>query len=369
MPRILSLAELRRFAIARSLGAPTTLGRVLRRLGFVQADPIRAPARAQDLILRHRVVDYRAGQLEVRYDRLPIDEDYFINYGFLPQALTALMHPRSARRDWTRAEARRAAAVLEFVRDRGTVHPADVDAHFAHGRALNWFGGQSRVSTQLLDAMHYRGMLRVVRRSAGTRVYRVRDPVPHGVDLPDALDRLVDVLLAVYAPITASTLGQLTTRLLWLGAPQWRGHRRATVTRALARVAHHTIDGTRWVWPADEVAHSARHVVGDQVRFLAPFDPIVWERERFERFWGWPYRFEAYTPAARRVRGYYALPLLWREEVIGWANLRVVAGRLEAAIGYVSGAPPRDAAFRRALEEEQAAMARFLELPSADHPG
>ena len=54
---------------------------------------------------------------------------------------------------------------------------------------------------------------------------------------------------------------------------------------------------------------------------LAPFDPLVWDRRRFELFWGWRYRFEAYTPAAKRTLGYYALPLLWRDRVIGWANV------------------------------------------------
>ena len=56
----ITLDDLRRFTVARSLFTPTTLKRALHRLGFVQADPIRAPARAQDLILRHRVKDYRA---------------------------------------------------------------------------------------------------------------------------------------------------------------------------------------------------------------------------------------------------------------------------------------------------------------------
>ena len=50
-----SLEDLRRYAVARSLFTPTTLPAAIRRLGFVQADPIRAPARAQDLTLRHRV--------------------------------------------------------------------------------------------------------------------------------------------------------------------------------------------------------------------------------------------------------------------------------------------------------------------------
>ena len=80
----IGLDDLRRYAVARSLFTPTTLARAIGKLGFVQADPIRAPARAQDLTLRHRVKDYRAGDLEHRYARLPVEEDFFVNYGFLP---------------------------------------------------------------------------------------------------------------------------------------------------------------------------------------------------------------------------------------------------------------------------------------------
>ena len=98
------------------------------------------------------------------------------------------------------------------------------------------------------------------------------------------------------------------------------------------------------------------------MRLLAPFDPVVWDRHRFEAFWGWAYRFEAYTPPARRVRGYYALPLLWREQVIGWGNLSVSDGRLVPELGYTSGRAPREAAFRAALDDELGAMSLFLDL-------
>jgi uncharacterized protein YcaQ len=80
-----SLDELRRYAVARTLFKPTTLLAAIQRLGFVQADPIRSPARAQDLTLRHRVKDYRVGDLERRYAKLAIEEDCLINYGFLPR--------------------------------------------------------------------------------------------------------------------------------------------------------------------------------------------------------------------------------------------------------------------------------------------
>jgi uncharacterized protein YcaQ len=88
------LEDLRRFAVARSLFEPTSLQRAIDTLGFVQADPIRAPARAQDLTLRHRVKGYRAGDLERLYSSLAIEEDHFINYGFVSRSVYALMHPR-----------------------------------------------------------------------------------------------------------------------------------------------------------------------------------------------------------------------------------------------------------------------------------
>ena len=74
-----TLADLCRYAVARSLFKPTTLPKAIAKLGFVQADPIRAPARAQDLTLRHRVQNYRAGDLERRYARLGVEEDFFVN--------------------------------------------------------------------------------------------------------------------------------------------------------------------------------------------------------------------------------------------------------------------------------------------------
>jgi uncharacterized protein len=91
-----------------------------------------------------------------------------------------------------------------------------------------------------------------------------------------------------------------------------------------------------------------------------PSTRVVWDRRRFELLWGWAYRFEAYTPAPRRMRGYYALPLLWRDRVIGWANLAQRDGRLEADIGYVIGKAPRDTGFRSALDDELGRMEQFL---------
>jgi uncharacterized protein len=367
----LTLDHLRRYAIARSLFKPTTLKRAIDKLGFVQADPIRAPARAQDLTLRHRVADYRAGDLERRYPKLPLEEDFFVNYGYLPRQHLRLMHPRTPRTVWTAARAAQAAAVLAFVRERGCVHPREVDAHFAHGKVTNWFGGSSNASTQLLDVMHYRGLLRVARREGGTRVYAVRaaDARETGPGLlpgpPDAdtdisrMDALVDLVVHKYAPLPASGLGQLLSHLRG-AAPQWTSHRGAALARAKQRLASARIDGIDWYWPAAERPSSVRWRPDESVRLLTPFDPIVWDRRRFEMFWGWAYRFEAYTPAPKRKLGYYALPLLWHERVIGWGNLSATDRGLRCSFGYVGGRAPRDAAFRTGLEAELARMRTFL---------
>jgi uncharacterized protein YcaQ len=345
--------------VARSLFRPTTLARAVKRLGFVQADPIRAPARAQDLTLRHRVQGYQAGELERRYPRLGLEEDYFVNYGFLPRATQALMHPRTARVGWPAPRWQQAQAVLEFVRARGVVHPREVDAEFAQGTSLNWFGGNSRASTQLLDGMHYRGLLRVARREGGVRLYAAREPALPVVDADAAFDALVDVVVNQYAPLPSRSLGELLSALCG-GVPQWAAQRAATLERTRRRLPSAVVDGITWYWPAGENPASRRHAIDDELRLLAPFDPVVWDRRRFGYFWGWAYRFEAYTPAPLRVRGYYALPMLWRGQVIGWGNLAVVGGRLVPALGYAVGEAPRDRAFRLALDEELGRMAVFL---------
>ncbi len=175
-------ATLRRFAVAQTLFRPTTLAAAVRKLGFVQADPIRAPARAQDLTLRHRVAGYRAGDLERRYATLDVEEDFFINYGFVTRALQRVMHPRSnvtvqagGVQALPREKTKREKLLLEFVRARGPVHPREVDAHFGHGQVENYWGGSSNATTHLLDSLHYRGLLRVVRREAGVRVYSAHE--------------------------------------------------------------------------------------------------------------------------------------------------------------------------------------------------
>jgi len=369
---LVTLDELRRFTVARNFFKPTTLKRALHKMGFVQADPIRAPARAQDLILRHRVKNYHAGDLERRYPTLDIEEDFFVIYGFVTRSLQALMHPRSdscvlaedVGSPWSTAQEKRAQLLLEFVRERGAVHPREVDEHFAHGTVKNYWGGSSNATTHLLDAMHYRGLLRVERREKGIRIYAEHphellshaggeacaflsaptDPAEHHSWVNARIDALVDVVVRIYAPLPAPSLAFYLRRLRF-AAPQWREELTSALERAKQRLSHARLDATlprygseamplrrddlEWYWPADEKMSCATpETTADTVRLLAPFDPLVHDRRRFELLWGWVYRFEAYTPPPKRKLGYYAMPLLWRDRVIGWSNLSLKNGEL-----------------------------------------
>jgi uncharacterized protein len=362
----ITLDHLRRFAVTRSLFKQTTLKSAFDRIGFVQADPIRAPARAQDLILRHRVKDYRAGDLERLYPTLEIEEDFFIVYGFMTKSLQALMHPRSevdvpaeGPRAWPAARRKLAQLVLEFVRERGQVHPREVDDHFSHGSVRNYWGGLSSATTHLLAAMHYRGMLRIVRRENGIRIYAVHEHGPPPTDSTarrGRIDKLVDAAVQIYAPLPSKCLADLVRRLRF-AVPHWHGRLKEALQRAKQRLAHAHVDGVDWYWPSEE--NPVHYAQQNTVRLLTPFDPVVWDRDRFEMFWGWQYRFEAYVPAGKRRLGYYALPLLYCDRVIGWGNLRVENGQLKSEFGYVAHRP-RDRSFKRELDAELERIKAFL---------
>ncbi len=352
----LTLDDLRRLAVARSLFPPTTLRRAIARMGFVQADPIRAPARAQDLILRPRVKGYRAGDLERRYESLGVEEDFFVNYGFVTGALQGLMHPRTH----SRGQRKREQLLLEFVAERGAVHPREVEEHFAHGTVRNYWGGSSHATTQMLDALHYRGKLRVARREKGIRVYRTHQHEAAPLDEAERrarIDALVDVVVNLYAPLPGGSLSYYVRRLRY-AVPQWEKEIAGALRRSRERLAQARVEGVDWYWPNEE--NPRRAVAPEVVRLLAPFDPVVHDRSRFELLWGWVYRFEAYTPSPKRKLGYYALPLLWRDRVIGWGNLAMKNGDLTSDLGYVAGTPPRDRAFKRELAAELERMRVFL---------
>jgi uncharacterized protein YcaQ len=364
------LRALRREAADRTLFAPRDLRATLERLGFVQADPIRAPARAQDLILRQRVQGYRAGDLERAYPSLPLVEDMVHVYGFVHRAHRPLLHPRHIKRRFNveveHPHLRR--AVLDYLAAAGPSHPRAVEQAIAerHPRAaiVNAWGGQSNATTHMLDILQYRGLLHVERRASGIRIYALatkRDDEPTLTPKQRA-DGLIELLVRLYGPVPKASLMQLTLMLGERAMARDALRARIPLLVRRGRIDTSRVDGVEYFRPVDPVTTALG--AEPRVRFLAPFDPLVWDRRRFELLWGWTYRFEAYTPLAKRKLGYYALPLLFDDgtdpRVIGWVNVtRSARGRALVRPGYAVP-KPRGLPFRHAFDAEVAALEKFL---------
>ena len=336
------------------------------RLGFVQADPIRAPARAQDLILRHRVTGYRAGDLERRFVRLGLDEDFLYAYGFMPPETARLLHPRPDpdAPDQPYRPTGLAADVLAMVRAQGETHPRDLEAEFGRNRAVNAWGGFSKGDDpHALHRLHYHGLLRVARRRDGIRVYAQAAPPERGAwavfggadPSPAAAGRLdprADIGREPARRAPADAAGGAGARAAWDrrskpclagGALGLRDGRRASVTSGRRSTAVAQPDPVRGV------------------RFLAPFDPVVWDRRRFAHFWGWEYRFEGLYPGAETaVRLLRACPCLWRDQVIGWVNAAVDGGQLRLEPGFAGKRAARTRISSAPSTPRRARMAAFL---------
>jgi hypothetical protein len=301
------------------------------------------------LILRHRVKGYRAGDLDRLYPSLDIEEDYLYVYGFLPRRVWELLHPRA-----TRTLSALETKILGIVREGGEVHPRDLEAHFGRKRVVNAWGGYSKATTRALERLHHLGLARIARREVGIRIYEAAPPPPAALAPERRLESIVLVFAHLLAPVSQKTLQAIAAKFRRSLAP--REHRSAL--RAMldsGELESGVVDGISYVWPAATTYDQPLR----RVRLLAPFDPVVWDRARFEHLWKWSYRFEAYTPAAKRIRGYYALPLLWHDKMIGWANARVARGVLDVQLGYVER-EPASREFQRELEAEIARLEAFI---------
>ncbi len=152
--------QLAQYAVARSLFKPTTLQAAVDTLGYVQADPIRAPARAQDLILRHRVKNYHIDDLEKKYPKLDVTEDMLHNYGFFPHRHLPLLYPRKLSPRWQAFVAEHKALrrkVWNYLNENATAHPRDLGQALGAGNRENGWGSSSSATTLMLECLHREG--------------------------------------------------------------------------------------------------------------------------------------------------------------------------------------------------------------------
>ena len=203
-----SVEGLRSEIIAQALFKPVTLRAAINRMGFVQADPIRSPATAQELILRHRVNSYRVGDLERRYEALNLEEDVLYAYGFMTEDIWQLLHPRNLS-EIEKFERDVLKTVLRF----GQMHPRELQEHFGAERVVNAWGGYSKATTRALENLHYRGLLRIARRDNGIRIYEAARKHTERLSQTERAKLLIFQLIKIFGPLPQKSLQEIAGKL------------------------------------------------------------------------------------------------------------------------------------------------------------
>lgn len=331
---------------------------------FVQIDPIQSPTYTQDLVLRNRIEGYKNGDILRNYNQLELEEDYLYAYGYIAKDLQQLWHPRHKPKLSNFDQ-----DILEFVKQHGHTTSKDLEQEFGKHTVQNDWGGASRATKQSLDRLHRSGLLRIANRRKGIRIYEASQGDQIKLDIAERKQELIKALVRLLQPMHKKTLNQSLFIIR-----RYLGETKNQVQELLARgeLQELNLEGETY-YALSDCNIQANTTYHEEVKFLSPFDPLVWDRLRFEQIWGWQYRFEAYTPPSRRIRGYYAMPLLWRSDIIGWVNIsKQIRGRLRVRqagyplsnkelnfeFGYVNS-KPNDKIFDIELEKE---VERFREF-------
>ena len=274
-----------RHAINQSLFAPTTLQR--QSIGWGLCRPIRfvRPRGHRISILRHRVDGYRAGDLDANTRRLMWKRTTYMPTAF-SRGRCGTFSTRARTRGCVRSSRRcsRPFAVWEkSIRRRSS--PSRTQArHQCLGRILEGHDAGarrpalSRPGTDCPPGERHQGLQTVSppassRGASATTASGARDGHRRHLRAGPRKD-----LARCSRPLS----------------PSWQRSRMVKQLVTAGELHREPVDGMSYVWPAGD--SPTRRAAPRLVRFLAPFDPVVWDRVRFEHLWGWPYRFEAYTP-------------------------------------------------------------------------
>jgi uncharacterized protein YcaQ len=324
---------------------------VVDRIGSLQFDPLEVAGRNHDLVLLARVAGYRRGWTDgLLYEERILFEAYNKGLSILPTA--ELPHYRVA---WDRARrehdggafdehAPLVEELLAKIRDGGELSPTDV----APRAAIDWYWRPTNQVRAILEALAEAGILGIRRRDGNRRIYDLAERL-FPADLlerrPPERDQLRHKLLSRYRAhgLLGGGGGQAE---LWYGtgpaAPDPRQPDRPTRTQLLGELIH----AGALVPVAVEGVRGHRHVVAGElplleqaerevaagllpcgsppgVAFLAPLDPYVWDRDFLRRLHGFDYVWEVYVPAAKRRWGYYVLPVLFGDRLVGRIEPRI----------------------------------------------
>jgi len=351
---------------------PARVLEVICRLGFVQLDSIQRIERAHHLILGARLDHYRPATLHhLAFEQRALFEHWTHDASLIPTSLYPLWKPRFVRWEkrlraskWftrrlgTGARATRAIdKVLARIRSEGPTRARDFDRG-DHGRATGWWDWTPEKTA--LEFLWHTGTVAITTREGFEKVYDLAErvlPKAHAAPHPDpqahldwagrsALERLGVATPNELAAFWGAT--SLSEAALWAKAATQRGELVIVDAQAEGGSSRPAYAFADWRQRLERTRDAP-----DRLRVLAPFDPLIRDRKRLQRLFGFDYRFEAFVPAPKRRWGYYVLPILEGERLIGRVDPRFdrARGAVEIeGLWWERGIKPTRAR-RRALDE------------------
>lgn len=329
--RELSRTTVRRIMIAaqgldreRPATQPADVLACIERMALLQIDTIHVVNRSPYWVLWSRIGNYPLHWLDALLADGALFECWaheacFAPRRWLPAQLRLIadrVHPTKTRwsRPFLETHAEAATAMLAVVAERGEVRSSDFRR--TEGKRGTWWAWSHEKT--LLEALFADGALTVARRERFQRVYTLtstKHPELESTALPDRHEVFLEQVRA-----TMRALGVVHVR--WLGDYfRMRGLLESSAQRLqecgeLIPVTLAGIPGQAWVW--HEYAAWIDHPpVCGHTTLLMPFDPLVWDRRRALEVFGFDYKIECYTPAPRRIYGYFTLPVLYHDQIVG----------------------------------------------------
>jgi uncharacterized protein YcaQ len=392
-PIRVSAAGARRFLVQRHMLAPARsqhagldgVRAVFERLGSIQFDPLAVAGRNHDLVLHARVRDYDpAWTNELLYGTRELFEAYNKGLSLLPTSeLPWHRHTwdkfKDRHEDSTFARfGETTGHVLERIREEGPLASLD----FERKEAVDWYWGPTSEVRAVLEALTEAGVVGLARREGNRRYFdlteRLYPPELLGDERPDREQRRHRLLSRYRAHGLLGSGGQSE---LWYGIGPARATAKdppGTITRnelraglladgELVSVEVEGVRGPRFALGEETArvrsADSEAALADPSVVLLAPLDPLVWDRDLLRDLFDFDYVWEVYVPESRRRWGYYVLPLLWGDRLVGRIEPRIdrVAGTIRVlGIWWQDGfSPRREAGFIEAMRSALAAYAAF----------
>ena len=336
-------------------GGTQELLALIERLGFVQLDSIRVVAHAQDLTLLARLQSYRPEQLAALVEtERSLFEGFTHDASLIPTRWYPWWKPRFRRDDgrirnnaWWRSLLGEScdevcAHVLERIEQEGALGSADFEHPEKRGTWWSW-----KPQKAALDYLWRTGRLAVSGRVSFHKRYDLPErvlPEAHAAPAPTAAAHRDWACAMAAERLSVFTPKELADYLHHVDAAVAR--RWCEVAAAEGRVVPATVESADGSPPQAAFAVAGwRDLLAGLpdaprgIRLLSPFDPILRDRARALRRFHFDYRFEAFTPAPKRVYGYYVMPLLEGERLVGRVDAKLHRARRELEVKGVFWEP------------------------------